>query len=159
LVADLRESGVGLSYLDVVEEALCFGWVDGLAKKVDSSRTAQRLTPRKPGSHWTEHNKERARRLISSGLMTVAGEAVLPDLTIQPVSLAADVQAAFERTPGALPFFLSQPALYQRVRLGYVEEQRRNGAEFERRLKNLVKRSAAGQQFGNWNDAGLRRTG
>jgi hypothetical protein len=149
LVADLRESGVGLSYLDVVEEALCFGWVDGLAKKVDSSRTA----------HWTEHNKERARRLISSGLMTVAGEAVLPDLTIQPVSLAADVQAAFARTPGALPFFLSQPALYQRVRLGYVEEQRRNGAEFERRLKNLVKRSAAGQQFGNWNDAGLRRTG
>jgi hypothetical protein len=159
LIADLRESAEGISYLDVVEEALCFGWVDGLSKKVDAARSAQRLSPRRPGSHWTELNKERARRLIARGLMAAAGRAVLPDLTIRPVVLAPDVASAFARAPGALDFFLAQPPLYQRVRLGYVEEQRRNQAEFERRLANLVKRSAARQRFGNWDDSGLRRSG
>jgi uncharacterized protein YdeI (YjbR/CyaY-like superfamily) len=50
LVADLRDKAMGISYLDSVEEALCFGWVDGVAKKYDSSRTAQRFSPRRPGS-------------------------------------------------------------------------------------------------------------
>lgn len=156
LVANLKESGTGLSYLDVVEEALCFGWIDGLAKKWDDERTAQRLTPRRKGSQWTELNKERARRLLALGLMTPAGRAVLPDLTDRPVVLAPDVTAAFEQAPGALAFFRAQPELYQRVRLGYVEEQRRNRPEFERRLKNLVTKSAARERFGNWNDEGLR---
>jgi hypothetical protein len=159
LVADLRESGQGLSYLDAVEEALCFGWIDGLAKKFDASRTAQRFTPRRPRSQWTELNRARARRLLAAGLMTAAGRAVLPDLTEGPIVLARDVEAEFRKNPGALPFFRAQPALYQRVRLGYVEEQRRNTPEFNRRLNHLIKQSAAGKRFGNWDDAGLRRSG
>ena len=63
-------------YRQAVEEALCFGWIDGIAKKIDAERTGQRFTPRRTRSHWTELNKERARRLIASGLMTPAGRAV-----------------------------------------------------------------------------------
>ena len=51
------------------------------AKKYDATRTAQRFTPRRPGSNWAELNEERARRLIAAGLMTYAGEKVLPDLS------------------------------------------------------------------------------
>jgi uncharacterized protein YdeI (YjbR/CyaY-like superfamily) len=72
LIYQQRSEG-GITYLDIVEEALCFGWVDGLAKKYDANRTAQRLTPRWARSNWTELNKERVRRLIREGLMTPAG--------------------------------------------------------------------------------------
>jgi uncharacterized protein YdeI (YjbR/CyaY-like superfamily) len=68
-----------LRYVDAVEEALCFGWIDGLEKTIDSERYALRFSPRRPKSNWTETNKERARRLIAEGRMTEAGFASLPE--------------------------------------------------------------------------------
>ena len=62
-----------LPYLDVVEEALCFGWIDSTLKKLPDGRLAQRLSPRRKNSHWTELNKHRCEVLISNGLMTDAG--------------------------------------------------------------------------------------
>lgn len=65
-------SGV-LPYLDVVEEALCFGWIDSTLKKLPDGRLAQRLSPRRKNSHWTELNRQRCEALIINGLMTDAG--------------------------------------------------------------------------------------
>lgn len=62
-----------LPYIDIVEEALCFGWIDSTVKKLPDGRLAQRLSPRRKGSHWTELNKERCRQLEAQGLMTEAG--------------------------------------------------------------------------------------
>ena len=62
-----------LPYLDVVEEALCFGWIDSTLKKLPDGRLAQRLSPRRKKSHWTELNKQRCKELESRGLMTQAG--------------------------------------------------------------------------------------
>ncbi len=67
-----------LPYLDIVEEALCFGWIDSTNKRLPDGRLAQRLSPRRKGSHWTELNKERCRDLELRGLMTDAGREVLP---------------------------------------------------------------------------------
>jgi uncharacterized protein YdeI (YjbR/CyaY-like superfamily) len=67
-----------LHYVEAVEEALCFGWIDGLEKSMDRERYALRFSPRRPKSNWTETNKERARRLIAEGKMTEAGFAALP---------------------------------------------------------------------------------
>lgn len=67
-------------YLDAVEEALCFGWIDSTFRTYDTVGALQRFTPRKPRSNWTELNKERVRRLERLGLMTDAGRAVLPRL-------------------------------------------------------------------------------
>jgi uncharacterized protein YdeI (YjbR/CyaY-like superfamily) len=64
-----------LSYDSAVEEALCFGWIDGLQKSLDSERYALRFTPRKPKSNWSESNKRRVRQLIADGRMTEAGLA------------------------------------------------------------------------------------
>ncbi len=75
-----KGEGVKLSYLDAVEEAICFGWIDSTTKKIDTENTAQRFSPRRLKSNWTELNKERARRLIQTGRMTEAGMNVLPDL-------------------------------------------------------------------------------
>jgi len=67
-----------IPYVDAVEEAICFGWIDGLEKSMDAERYALRFSPRRPKSNWTETNKERARRMIAEGKMEKAGLAALP---------------------------------------------------------------------------------
>jgi uncharacterized protein YdeI (YjbR/CyaY-like superfamily) len=67
-----------IDYVEAVEEALCFGWIDGMQKSMDEERYALRFSPRRPKSNWTETNKERARTLIIEGRMTEAGFAILP---------------------------------------------------------------------------------
>ena len=61
-------------YLDVVEEALCFGWIDSTVKRLPDGRLAQRLSPRRKNSHWTELNRQRCKDLERRGLMTEAGQ-------------------------------------------------------------------------------------
>jgi len=67
-----------INYVEAVEEALCFGWIDGLEKGMDAERYALRFSPRRPKSNWTNTNKDRARRMIAEGRMTRAGRAALP---------------------------------------------------------------------------------
>ena len=66
-----------LFYIDIVEEALCFGWIDSTLKKLPDGRLAQRLSPRRKGSHWTDLNRQRCRDLEAHGLMTDAGRKAL----------------------------------------------------------------------------------
>lgn len=66
-----------LPYLDVVEEALCFGWIDSTVKKMEDGRLAQRISPRRKNSHWTELNRLRCQELESRGLMTDAGRKAM----------------------------------------------------------------------------------
>jgi uncharacterized protein YdeI (YjbR/CyaY-like superfamily) len=65
----------GIRYSEAVEEALCFGWIDGGAKSVDAQRYKLYLSPRKPGSIWSALNKRRIRKLIKAGIMTPVGLA------------------------------------------------------------------------------------
>jgi uncharacterized protein YdeI (YjbR/CyaY-like superfamily) len=142
-----KEPGT-VTYLDAVEEALCFGWIDSTAERVGDA-SAQRFSPRRPRSGWTELNKERARRLIARGLMTEAGRRTLPDLSDLSVRVADDVRARLDAA-GAWETFAGFPELYQRVRLSYVEEvRRRDPAAFETRLANLVEKTRRGTMFGN----------
>ena len=153
LLFDDRPEEPTVSCLDAVEEAICLGWIDSIQKRHSLYEDAQRFTPRKKRSNWTERNKERARRLIRLGLMTNAGRATLPDLNVRFV-VAEDIVAALKAEPIAWSNFLSFPELYRKVRIGYIEEARKNQSEFERRLHKFVKQTAANQMFGNWNDGG-----
>ncbi len=63
---------------ELLEAALCHGWVDVQTKGIDAERYAIRFVPRRPGSNWSATNRERVRRLLAEGRMTPAGEAVLP---------------------------------------------------------------------------------
>ena len=74
-----RSGRASVPYEEAVEEALCYGWVDGKMHGVDELSYAIRFTPRRPGSNWAPSNLERAERLIRAGLMTDAGRAVLPE--------------------------------------------------------------------------------
>ena len=79
LVNYKKTSGkMGISYEESVEEALCFGWIDGAFKGIDLETYAGRFTPRRAKSHWSDSNRERVARLVRDGRMTEAGLAVLP---------------------------------------------------------------------------------
>lgn len=103
-------------YLDAVEEALCFGWIDSTYAIVEGVRM-QRFTPRRKGSHWTELNKERVRRLEKLGLMTNAGRAVLPPMGPRSFQVDPELAAALKQAR-AWSRFKAFPPLYQRVRAG-----------------------------------------
>lgn len=66
-----------IPYVEIVEEALCFGWIDSTLKKLPDGRLAQRLSPRRKGSHWTELNLQRCADLERRGLMSAAGRKAL----------------------------------------------------------------------------------
>lgn len=74
-----KPNGACLPYVEVVEEALCFGWIDSTLKRLGDGRLAQRLSPRRKGSHWTELNVQRCRELIKRGWMTEAGLQAMPE--------------------------------------------------------------------------------
>ena len=75
----------GVSYEESVEEALCFGWIDGAIKGIDSETYAGRFTPRRAKSPWSASNRARVARLLRDGKMTEAGLAVLP-VDLRPAS-------------------------------------------------------------------------
>jgi uncharacterized protein YdeI (YjbR/CyaY-like superfamily) len=143
-----KASKPSIPYLHAVEEALCFGWIDGIQKKMDAERLAQRFTPRRPKSHWTELNKERARRLIASGKMTPAGLAVLPDLSLEAFRIAPDIEAALRAEAETWHNFQTFPAVYQRIRIGYIEEVRRQPEVFQQRLANFLQKTRQNKMFG-----------
>ena len=141
-----------LWYLDAVEEALCFGWIDSTVKKVDGV-TLQRFGPRTPKGRWSELNKERCRRLDKLGLMTDRGRAACPDLDAEFV-IDLDIITEFEANPVAWTNFCSFPELYQRVRIDNIQAKKFNSALFTSRLKKLVKASEHGEMIGDWHDCG-----
>lgn len=153
LVLERSPHPVGLSYLDAVEEAICLGWIDGISKPFGDHERAQRFTPRRAHSNWTELNKERARRLEALGLMTEAGRAVLLNLD-EEFCVSPAVEHALRADPTIWANFTSFPELYRRVRIGYIQEMSGRPVEFQRRLENFVRRTAQGQMFGNRNDGG-----
>jgi uncharacterized protein YdeI (YjbR/CyaY-like superfamily) len=146
---------VNVLYQEAVEEALCFGWIDGIAKTIDPDHTAQRFTPRKPKSNWTELNKERLRRLIAAGKMTEAGLRYAPDLSLEAFVIAEDILAALQADPQVWANFSAFPGLYQRVRVDYLEDARKKPAEFAARLERLLHMTAQNKQFGGAEARGM----
>ncbi len=153
LVSDDRDDVPTCAYTDSVYEALCFGWIDGIGKRINEVEKAQRFSPRRPKGNWTELNKQRARFLIAEGLMTEAGRKTLPDLDA-PFDVPDDILAAIRDDADAWREFQTLPDLYVRVRVGYINEMKRGSEDFEKRLSNFIAKTAAGKLFGNWNDGG-----
>lgn len=141
-------------YIDAVEEAMCFGWIDSTVKKISDGMTVQRLSPRKPKSIWSELNKERCRRMERLGLMTDAGRAVLPDMSDDGFVIDSDILDALKSDPVVWKNFNEFPALYQRVRIDTIQIKRKQPGLFASRLEKFIANTRAGIMFGEWNDNG-----
>ncbi len=141
-------------YVDAVEEALCFGWIDSTEKKLDNGVTAQRLAPRKKNSLWSELNKERCRRLEKLGLMTEAGRSVLPDMSPDGFEIDRQILNALQADEEVWNNFLNFPPLYRRVRIDTIQIKKKQPELFQSRLQKFIKNTKNGVMYGEWNDNG-----
>ncbi len=138
-------------YLDAVEEALCFGWIDSTIRTIDGKKM-QRFSPRSKKSNWTELNKERVRRLEKLGLMTDSGRAVFPLIGKRSFKIDKDVEISLKKARVWSKFKSFHP-LYQRIRASNLASYKQHYPTFyERMLKNVIEKTKNGKMYGNWND-------
>jgi uncharacterized protein YdeI (YjbR/CyaY-like superfamily) len=143
-----------IDYNDAVNEALCFGWIDSIMKRIDDEKFAQRFTPRRPKSPISEMNKERVRRMIKKKKMTKAGLDAISNFFNKhtdknQLKIAPDILKALKVDKKAWKNFQNFSEGYKKVRIGYIEHSRDAGKEiFEKRLRNFIKMTAKNNKFG-----------
>ncbi|SDX07435.1 YdeI family protein [Paenibacillus sp. CF384] len=141
-------------YLDAVEEALCFGWIDGVKKKISETEVAQRLSPRSKKSSWTELNKERVRRLERLGFMRDEGRKVLPDMNPESFRMDEVIEQRLREEPTAYANFLAFPDLYKRIRIDTIQSYKDQPELFLSRLDKFIANTKANKMYGQWHDNG-----
>jgi len=144
-----------ISYLDIVEEALCFGWIDSTKKVIDGG-IVQRISPRKKNSNWTELNKERVRRLEKLGLMTDMGRKCLPDMSAESFEILPQVIESLRVDLEVWENYLALPELYRRIRIDTIQWCVKIGQPdlFEKRLQKFIDNTRQGKMYGAWDDDG-----
>lgn len=153
LVFHKRHTGVEcLGYDDAVEEALCFGWVDSLIRRVDDDRYARKFTPRQPDSRWSSANRRRYARLKSRGLLAPAGLARPPtsrsgDAPRPPAKLPAYIETALRRNARAWKRFEALAPSYRRAYVAWIDSAKREATR-DKRLREAVRLLAAGRKLG-----------
>ena len=152
LVFTKKHTGKRLPYADAVEEALCFGWIDGIARRLDEDHYMQRFTPRRNVRNWSKVNLERFARMEAAGLMTDAGRTVRPrDLRPPPRRLQASdptprfVAAALAKSPAAREVFRELPPSYRRDYLRWITEAKKPETR-DRRLREAIRLLESGRR-------------
>jgi uncharacterized protein YdeI (YjbR/CyaY-like superfamily) len=141
-----------IEYDDLVEECLCFGWIDGIIKKLDDESNVQRVTPRKRKSFLSELNRQRVWKLEALGLMTDAGRAAIADQIgspDDPWEIPDWIERRLRRDNSVWERFLEFPYLYRRLKIGWITEAGQlRQEEMEKRLAYLIKNTRAGKMYG-----------
>lgn len=135
-------------YTEAVEEALCFGWIDSTVKKIDHERFAQRFSPRRTKSVWSQLNRERVRRLIKEGKMAPAGLTAFGDIAQKNFSIPPDILKALKSDKKTWVNFQKFPGSYKRIRIAWIDMSRKRPEEFKKRLKYFLKMTAQNKTFG-----------
>jgi uncharacterized protein YdeI (YjbR/CyaY-like superfamily) len=163
--AEAREHWVGfhkrpsgrpsMTWAESVDQALCFGWIDGIRKRVDDERYMIRFTPRTPSSRWSRVNVARVAELTEAGLMHPAGRRAFEARTAEGAySYEQRETAAFDpererrlrANAAATAFFDAQAPGYRRTATHWVMSAKREETR-DRRLAQLIEDSAAGRRI------------
>jgi uncharacterized protein YdeI (YjbR/CyaY-like superfamily) len=141
-----------ISYDDLVEECLCFGWIDGTTKRLDEESNVQRITPRRKKSFLSELNRQRVWKLEAAGLMTEAGRTPIADQIgspDDPWEIPDWILTQLQEDPEVWATFKQFPDLYRRLKIGWITEagQLRQD-EMQKRLDYLIRMTRAGKMYG-----------
>jgi hypothetical protein len=146
-----KDSGNGgISYLQALEESLCFGWIDGMVKRYGPTTMSQRFSPRAANSSWSEVNKQHARLLIECGKMAPAGMAVLPDLDPTSYICAEDILVELRKDGRVWENFCAFPTYYKNIRVDAIHRLRANGEKFNRALNTFMARTKENRRYGRF---------
>jgi len=145
-----------ITWPESVDQALCFGWIDGLRKSLDGDSYVIRFTPRKPTSTWSAVNTKRAQELIRLGLLQLAGTRAFEGRDVektnrysfeqQHVKLIPAYERQFHSNRRAWEFFQSQPPSYRKVATWWVVSAKQEVTR-QKRLATLISDSAAGRRI------------
>jgi uncharacterized protein YdeI (YjbR/CyaY-like superfamily) len=157
LLVGFYKKGTGkpsITWPESVDEALCFGWIDGIRRRIDDDSYSIRFTPRKTSSTWSAVNIKRAQELIREGCMTPAGQKAFAarkenrsgiySYEQRSAELVEPYAGKLRRNKAALKFFASQPASYRKAANWWVVSAKKEETRLKR-LELLIKHSAAGQ--------------
>ena len=146
-----------MSWSQAVDQALCFGWIDGVMRRIDDERHMQRFTPRRPGSIWSKVNIAKVAALEEQGLMRPAGRRAFEARTEAKSGVYSFEQAEEADLPpeyadrlsgdaAAVAFLDDQPPWYRRVTTHWVVSAKKEETRL-RRLERLIEDSAKGQRL------------
>ena len=159
LVVLLYKRGSGrpsITWPELVDQLLCFGWIDGVRKSLGPDSYTIRITPRRPVSRWSAVNVKRATELIKLGQMETAGREAFDRRRDAPsdaysyekaAGFSEEYEAAFRTDRGAWEYFAAQAPYYRRVAAHYVMSAKREETR-RRRLETLIRDSAKGRKIG-----------
>jgi uncharacterized protein YdeI (YjbR/CyaY-like superfamily) len=147
-----------VSYMDSVKEALCFGWIDGLKKRIDDERYAHRFTPRKANSKWSPQNIRLAEELIQSGEMTKAGlaafnqkvpydEELQKRLAAKEPLLTSETENGLKSSPKAWEYFNQLTPGYRKQYVGWLQSAKRPETR-KKRLAEAIALLEANKKLG-----------
>ena len=143
-----------IAYAASVEEALCFGWVDGLVRKIDDERYARRFTPRRKGSAWAKSNVERFGRLKKEGRLHSAALAAAPDsktkvykpLRERRVAMPPELKSALVKHKKARSHFEKMAPSYRKLLMYWVSQAKRPETK-KKRVERCVKSLSKGKKL------------
>lgn len=148
-----------VSYDEVVEEALCFGWIDSQPKTLDDARSMRRLAPRRPKSAWSAVNKARVERLVAAGLMTKAGLAAVERAkadgswgaldAVERLEVPDDLARALASFPKARENFDAFPRSSKRLILEWVNAAKRPETR-QKRVSETARLAAKNERANHW---------
>ncbi len=159
LVFNKRHTGrEGVQYDEAVEEALCFGWIDSVIKKIDDDKYMHKFTPRKKKSEWSELNKKRARKMLREGKMAEPGLQRIKEAKADgrwgkvkfresPVRIPLDLRLALKENSEARDFFDSLAPSYKKLAIGWILAARKDETR-QRRIAEVVELSARKKKLG-----------
>ena len=153
-----------ITYEEAVEEALCFGWIDGVLRRLDDDRYILRYSPRKNKSIWAESNKERAERMIKQGRMTEAGLAKIREAKkngewykVISTKIPPDLKEALAGDSKALKSFENLAPSRQKQLIWWVTNAKRDETR-QRRIKEIVSMVGQNMKHGKGGDGGNHAT-
>jgi uncharacterized protein YdeI (YjbR/CyaY-like superfamily) len=143
-----------ITWSQSVDEALCFGWIDGIRRSLDEESYTIRFTPRKPGSNWSAINIEKMENLVRAGKMTDAGLAAFSKRkesrsrvysyeTTKEFHLTDAMEDEFRKNATAWKYFQSQTPSYRKVTIRWVLSAKQEATR-QKRLAELIASSATG---------------
>jgi uncharacterized protein YdeI (YjbR/CyaY-like superfamily) len=161
-----KNSGhTGIGHSEAVDQALCFGWIDGRVKSLGEISYTVRFTPRKPNSTWSQVNLKRVPELIELGMMHPAGLEAFnnrrPDreklysYEVEPTELSTEYESQLRANEPAWSFFTAQAPSYQRTVKHWVMRAKREETRVKR-LNELIETSARGERLPQFTSPGTR---
>jgi uncharacterized protein YdeI (YjbR/CyaY-like superfamily) len=137
-----------IEYNDAVEEALCFGWIDSIVKKLDEERTAQRFSPRRPKTRYSQANIERLRALVVQKKVVKEVAETLAAVLNEEFVIPPDILKVIKANKEAWKNFQKFSDSYIRIRIAFIDGARKRPEEFKKRLRHFIEMTEKNKIFG-----------